>query len=101
MATIGMKEAAFHFVGRAVRSNGEIVDFEVRIMKAEPSAEVEGMMACAIECPFLRQNPYLMLGADSEDALDMSRRFVQELLDLEGATLMDHAGKSTRLAWRS
>ena len=93
-----MKETAFHFVGRALRSNGESEDFELRIMKPEPSTEIQGMMACTIECPFLRQKAHLMLGADAEDALDMSRRFVQELLDLQGVTLIDQAGKPARVA---
>ena len=42
-----------------------------------------------------------MLGADAEDALDMSRRFVQELLDLQGVTLVDQADKPARVAVQS
>ena len=62
-----------------------------------PEDSGEGDSVCQLACPFLPAKPFSIFGVDHEQALELSRRFVEASLEHMNACLVDADGKPLSL----
>lgn len=62
-----------------------------------PADSGEGDSVCLLCCPLLGAKPISIYGVDHEQALELSRRFVEASLEYMDATLVDAEGRPIEL----
>jgi hypothetical protein len=90
-----LKPVVYRFSGFACLEDGSREELSVEISAPEDSGE--GDSVCALSCPFLRTRPFSIFGVDRQQALELSRRFVEASLDHMNARLVDADGKTIAL----
>lgn len=90
-----LKSVAYRFSAFARAADGTLTEFCVAI--SPPEARGEGDSFCHILCPFLRAKPFTIYGVDHEQALDLSRRFVELSLEHREVELVDADGRPVPL----
>lgn len=62
-----------------------------------PEAIDEMLAACHLICPFVRPRALTIHGVDGNQALELSRRFVENWLREDGVRLVDAEGRTVPL----
>jgi hypothetical protein len=77
------------------REDGSPAEFSFAI--SHPRDSGEGDSVCSVFCPFLRTKPYQIYGVDHEQALQLSRRFIEINLECRNLALVDAQGQPLEL----
>ena len=90
-----LKSVVYRFSGHVRLEDGSLEALSMEIFAPEDSGE--GDSVCQLSCPFLRAKPVSIYGVDHQQALELSRRFVESNLEHMNATLVDADGKTLEL----
>jgi len=90
-----LNSVIYRFSALARGEDGSRKEFSVEISVPEDSGE--GDSVCQLSCPFLRAEPFSIYGVDHEQALELSRRFVEASLEHMNVRLVDADGRTVRL----
>ena len=90
-----LKSVVYRFSAFVRREDGSRVEFSMEIFAPEDSGEADSV--CQLSCPFLRAKPFSIFGVDHQQALDLSRRFVESNFEQMNACLVDADGKPVQL----
>lgn len=90
-----LKPVVYRFSAFACLEDGSREEASIEIFAPEDSGE--GDSVCALSCLFLRTRPFSIYGVDDQQALDLSRRFVEASLEHMNARLVDVDGKPIAL----
>ena len=90
-----LKSVVYRVSAFVRREDGLREEFSMEISAPEDSGE--GDSVCQLSCPFLRAKPFSIFGVDHQQALDLSRRFVEANFEHMNACLVDAGGKPVQL----
>jgi hypothetical protein len=86
---------AYQFSAFANDADGRRTEFYVAI--SAPESRPKGDSFCRVACPFFRKKPFTIYGVDHEQAIELSRRFVELTLEHMNAQLVDAGGNVVEL----
>ena len=99
IATFGhmeqLDQPVYRFDGFARRENGTIEPISIAIFAPKDSGK--GDSVCLLCCPFLRAKPFSIHGVDHDQALELSRRYIEWDLGYMNACLVDADGEPVEL----
>lgn len=81
------------FKARVEDETGNIHPFSFTV--SEPTADDENSAYCMISCPYLRDWDFKIIGVDEEQAIELSLRFITNML--QGQILLDDDGNPAPL----
>lgn len=85
-----LNEIIFSFDAFAEGGGGDVAPFSLRVV--EPMYDEGHGFFCRVECPFLREKPFMIFGVDGKQACELSISFVRQSIEDVGAKLIDNDG---------
>jgi len=99
LAAIGhmeqLKPIIYEFSAHACGEGGSPEPFYMAIRAPEDVSEM--LAACQVICPMVRAKPLTIHGVDGDQAIELSRHFVEFWLSLGGVRLVDAEGRTVQL----
>jgi hypothetical protein len=90
-----LENIVYRFTGFVRTKDGTTEAISVAI--SAPRYSGKGDSVCLLFYPFLRAKPFSIYGVDHDQALELSRRFVEADLENADARLVDDSGSSVEL----
>ena len=90
-----LKSVVYRFSAFVRREEGSREEFSVEI--CAPEFSEFGDSVCRLLCHFLREKPFWIYGVDHDQALELSRRFVEANFEHMNACLVDADGEPVQL----
>ncbi len=99
MATLGymeqLEQPIYRYTGFVRSENGAIEPVSIAIFA--PTDSGRGDSVCRLCCPFLRTKPFSIYGVDHDQALELSRRYVEMDLEYMNASIVNADGTPIEL----
>ena len=90
-----LEQPIYRYTGFVRSEYGNIEPISIAIFT--PTDSGKGDSVCRLCCPFLRTKPFSIYGVDHDQALELSRRYVEMDLEQVNATLVDADGTPIEL----
>lgn len=90
-----LEHIVYRFKGFARNKDGGLVELSVAI--SAPADSGKGDSVCLLSFPLLREKPFSIYGVDHDQALELSRRFVEIGLENQILTLVNTGGRAVDL----
>ena len=85
-----LKSIGYSFSGWVREEGDSLQKLDIAISDPEPSGK--GDSVCQLLCPFFRATPYSIYGVEHDQALELSRQFVETRLRYRNAGVTDDGG---------
>ena len=90
-----LKSVIYRYSGLVRLADGVVEELALEVSAPEPSGK--GDSVCRLSCPFVAEKTLSIYGVDDEQALELSRRFVEASLEHMNACLVDADGNPVSL----
>jgi hypothetical protein len=90
-----LDQPVYQFDGFVRSEKGTIEPISIAVFA--PTDSGKGDSVCLLCCPFLRTKPFSIYGVDHDQALELSRRYVEMHMEYMNACIVDADGKPVEL----